>query len=157
MEIRENLGFQSSSDPGKYLRIPIFHNRVNKHSFQFIIDKVNQRLSAWKARTLSLAGKLTLTKSVLQALPTYTIQYCMIPKGVCADIDKICRGFIWGFANLRGREAWAYPLYMRYLNTTFMMKASCNLCSLPTTLWKTIIKAKYNTGHSDFSKVDPKK
>lgn len=73
--------------------------RVNKNTFNFVINKVNQRLSSWKARTLSLVGRVTLTKFVLQALPTYVIQYCIIPKGVCDDIDKICRSFIWGEEN----------------------------------------------------------
>lgn len=64
--------------------------------FQFVIDQVTQRLSTWKAKNLSIAGRLTLTKLDPQALPTYFMQSCIIPKGVCDEIDKLCRGFIWG-------------------------------------------------------------
>lgn len=53
---------------------------------------MNQRFSAWKDKTLSLEGRVTLTKSVLQALPTYGMQSCIVPKGVCDDIDTIYMG-----------------------------------------------------------------
>lgn len=65
--------FQVTNDLGKYLGVPILHNRVNRRSFQFILDKVDQRLSNWKVKTLSFAGRLTLTKSVLQSLPSYAM------------------------------------------------------------------------------------
>lgn len=81
---------------GKYLGVPIFHKRVTKSTFQFIINKVDQRLSAWKTCHLSYAGRVTLVKSVLQAMPSYVMQFTCIPRAVCDEIDKRCRSFIWG-------------------------------------------------------------
>lgn len=46
---------------------------------------------------------------------------------------------------------------MRDHNTTFMLKASWNLCSPPNSLWRTLIRTKYNTGNDSFPKIDPKK
>lgn len=71
--INEMVGFQMTDDLGKYLGVPILHKRVNCRSFQFILNKVDQRLSTWKAKTLSFVGRITLTQSVLQALPTYVM------------------------------------------------------------------------------------
>jgi len=84
-ELSESSGIQVTEDLGKYLGVPILHKKVTQHTYQFavVLDKVNQRLSSWKCKTLSFAGHVTLTKSVLQALPSY-------------DIDQICRKFIWG-------------------------------------------------------------
>lgn len=59
-----------TNDLEKYLGVPILHEKVNRRSFQFILDKVDQRLSNWKVKTLSFAGRLTLTKSVVQAYPS---------------------------------------------------------------------------------------
>lgn len=57
--------FQVTYDLGKYLGVPLLHSRVNRSSFQYILDKVDQRLSNWKMKMLSFAGRLTLTKLVL--------------------------------------------------------------------------------------------
>lgn len=84
---------------GKYLGVPILHEKVNRRSFKFILDKVDKRLSSWKAKTLSFAGRLTLTKSVIQAMPTYVMQSSLLPKFVCDEVDKRCRRFLWGDAN----------------------------------------------------------
>ena len=37
-----------------------------------------------------------VTKSVLQALPSYVMQSMFHPKSICEYIDKACRNFIWG-------------------------------------------------------------
>lgn len=60
---------------------------------------LTKHLSSWKAQTLSLAGRVTLAKSVIQALPIYVMQSCLLPKGVCDDLDKICCSFVWGKDN----------------------------------------------------------
>lgn len=90
------LGFQVTDDLGKYLGVPIIHDRVSRRSFQFIMEKVDKRLSNWKANTLSFAGRLTLTKTIIQALPTYVMQSALIPKHLCDEIDKRCRRFLGG-------------------------------------------------------------
>lgn len=92
-------GFQMTNNLGKYLGVPILHEKVNRRSFKFILDKVDKRLSSWKAKTLSFAGRLTLTKSVIQAMPTYVMQSSLLPKFVCDEVDKRCRRFLWGDAN----------------------------------------------------------
>lgn len=171
VDIREKLGFQSTTDLGKYLGIPVLHKRMNKNTFQFTIDKVNSRLSTWKAQTLSFAGRVTLTKSVLQALPSYVMQSSIIPKGVCDDIDKIFRGFVWGEENgqrrlhllswdkiwLPKKEGGLRLRTMRDLNTTFMLKACWNLCTPIDHLWKSAVRDKYGVGHDGFPKFDSRK
>lgn len=81
-DVSDYLEFQRTEDLGKYLGLPIFHKSPNKQTFQFVLEKVNQRLSQWKARNLSLAGRVTLTKSVLQALPLYVMQTSLLPKSI---------------------------------------------------------------------------
>jgi len=45
---------------------------------------------------LSLTGRVTQDKYVLQAIPSYVMQTSMIPKGLCDVIDHKYKGFIWG-------------------------------------------------------------
>nr|KYP54028.1 Retrovirus-related Pol polyprotein LINE-1 [Cajanus cajan] len=95
-EISSVFGFQRTNDLGKYLGIPTHHSRVNRVTYQGIIDKINSRLSGWKEKNLSFTGRLTLTKSVLQALPSYTMQMVHLPRALCDEVDKICKRFLWG-------------------------------------------------------------
>lgn len=46
---------------------------------------------------------------------------------------------------------------MRDLNSTFMMKAIWNSCSPPNALWKSFIRAKYNTRSDIFPRMDTTK
>lgn len=43
-----------------------------------------------------MAGKATLAKVVLNAIPLYTMQATALPKGICQEIEKCTRRFIWG-------------------------------------------------------------
>jgi hypothetical protein len=92
-------GFGLSSDFGKYLGVPIIHARKKNSLYEYIIDKVRKRLSSWKAKNLTFAGRITLTQSVLAALPTYVMQTTLLPQGVCNKIEKLMRNFIWGSAD----------------------------------------------------------
>nr|GEW22148.1 RNA-directed DNA polymerase, eukaryota [Tanacetum cinerariifolium] len=51
--------------------VKIGDNMSRINSWREVILKVVSKLSKWKAKTLSVGGKLTLIKSVLGAIPTY--------------------------------------------------------------------------------------
>lgn len=77
--IGNTLGFQLTDDLGKYLGVPLFHSRVTKSTFQFVVDKVQKKLNSYDAKLLSLAGRVTLVKSTLLAISGYFMQLAMIP------------------------------------------------------------------------------
>jgi len=80
---------------GKYLGFPLLKGRVHNRDFSHIIDIVNSKLARWKTKLPNKAGMLTLAKSVLSAIPTYTMQNLWILKGICNRIDVAVRNFIW--------------------------------------------------------------
>jgi len=57
---------------------------------------MHKMLIAWKARTLSIVGRLTLIKSILSALPIHTMQSKFILRVLCDKIDQISRNVLWG-------------------------------------------------------------
>lgn len=95
-ELSDFLGFRRTSNLGKYLGMPIHHERVSKSTYQYILDKMDTRLSSWKANTLSLAARHTLVSSVVSAMPSYAMQSTLLPATICEEIDKRCRSFLWG-------------------------------------------------------------
>ncbi|GJW26436.1 zinc finger, CCHC-type containing protein [Tanacetum coccineum] len=62
------LCFQPSSFPFVYLGLPIGANMNKTCNWKPVIEKFRKRLTAWKARSLSYGGRLTLSKWVLGAL-----------------------------------------------------------------------------------------
>lgn len=94
--ISEKLGINQTHNLGMYLGVPLLHSRMTKDNFQFLIYKVKKKLSSWKVKTLSFAGRVSLTQSCLFSLPTYVMQTTPIPLGICKEIEKLCRNFIWG-------------------------------------------------------------
>jgi len=63
--ITEWIGFNKSSLTFTYLGVPIFKGKPNRSHLQPIADKIKSKLSAWKASLLSIAGRVTLVKSVI--------------------------------------------------------------------------------------------
>ncbi|GJX60026.1 hypothetical protein Tco_0291416 [Tanacetum coccineum] len=89
------LNFQPSSLPCMYLGLPIGANMNRRMNWKPIIDKFHNRLSSWKAKTLSYGGRLTLIKSVLGALGTYYFSIFKAPKYVIDYMEKLRRNFFW--------------------------------------------------------------
>lgn len=79
--------------------VPVLHDRVTYSTFWFVVDKVRRKLHNWEAKKLSTTGGISLAQSVLLAIPNFFLQTMMIPKEVCAEIEKIVRQFIWSRGN----------------------------------------------------------
>lgn len=93
-QIRNVMRYKQTEDLMSYLRVPLFHFRVKKSTFQFLVDKIQQRLSGLDANLLSLAMRVTLAKSVLLTTSKYFMQAAMIPIGVCEKIEQVIRRFV---------------------------------------------------------------
>ncbi|KAA3469259.1 LINE-1 reverse transcriptase isogeny [Gossypium australe] len=156
-QISHLFGYQKVFTLGSYLGVLLLHDRITKSTLNFVIDKVRSKLQNWDARQLSLAGCITLAQSVLLAIPSYFMQSLAIPKGVCEEIEKIARQFIWGGSagNLKlaliGWESICQPrtcggLGLRHLqdhNNSFLMKIGFNLVSRKDALWVKVLRSKY--------------
>ncbi|XP_022031070.1 uncharacterized protein LOC110932014 [Helianthus annuus] len=84
------------SFPFVYLGLP---NRANLKRVKFwepVVRKFQKKLSSWKAKTLSFAGRVTLAKAVLGSLPSYFLGVFRAPKSVLNTLKGLRRSFIWG-------------------------------------------------------------
>ena len=92
--IGSTLGFSATNELGDYLGMPLIHSRVNKDTYQSILDKIDKWLTGWNTAHLSFAGRVTLGQSVLQAMHVYTMQTTFLSSPVRHKIDKSCQRFI---------------------------------------------------------------
>jgi hypothetical protein len=60
--------------------------RSRYNSFRSIKDRVWNRLSDWKVKFLSQAGKEILIKAVVQAIPTYCMSVFLLPNTLCKEL-----------------------------------------------------------------------
>ncbi|XP_028122593.1 uncharacterized protein LOC114319737 [Camellia sinensis] len=76
--------------------LPLGANPRRKSTWDPVVAKFQKKLSSWKRRLLSYAGRLTLIKSALYNLPIYFLSIFKMPKGVVKAISKIQANFLWG-------------------------------------------------------------
>ena len=92
--IKHALGVQEIMHYEKYLGLPSLVGKGKKASFNYIKERVWQKLQSWEGKLLlSQARREVLIKSIIQALPTYTMGCFKIPLGLCHDIESLIKKF----------------------------------------------------------------
>eukprot|EP00253_Pinus_taeda_P017934 PITA_17934 len=88
------LGFQRDSLPTKYLGVPLRATPMHKSIWEPVLNKLQDRVKEWILKVLNLAGRLVLTKSVLQSIPIFMLSALLAPKGVLEQFRNIQRDFL---------------------------------------------------------------
>ncbi|CAA7017848.1 unnamed protein product [Microthlaspi erraticum] len=89
-------GIQQTCDLDRYIGMPVFQKRLNKETFGDVVARVSARMAGWKGRVLSMAGRLTLTKAVLSAIPIHSMSTIVLPNTTLDKLDQLSRSFLWG-------------------------------------------------------------
>jgi hypothetical protein len=59
-------------------------------------DRVWKQIQGWLELLLSMGGKEVFIKSVMQAIPTFSMSCFKLPRGLCLHINSLIRNFWWG-------------------------------------------------------------
>ena len=90
--LRQNIankcGFTTTLNLGMHLEIPLVNKRINKNTFSYIVKRVEDKLSSWRANCLSMARRVVLAKSIIASLPVYAMQVNFIPIVTLHKIEK---------------------------------------------------------------------
>lgn len=138
--------------------MPLLHSRVTRDTYGYLIEKIQRKLAGWKAHSLSLAGRVTLAKSVLSSIPYYAMQSTSLPQSCLKAIEKLTRRFIWGNDGATRKislvkwEEVCQPLSrggcgmkrMEDQNNAFLAKLAFQLVNQPSKLWVHVLRSKYN-------------
>lgn len=60
-----------------------------------VICKLKSKIASWGGHWLTKAGKLTLIKFVLSALPIYQASFLLAPKSITDQVSKLICDFLW--------------------------------------------------------------
>ena len=83
----ELFGCAQSQFPIMYLGIPSHYRRLLNAEWKHVEERLQERLSSWKGKLLSLGGRLVLIKSVLSDMVLYMISFFQLPKVVLRKLD----------------------------------------------------------------------
>jgi hypothetical protein len=100
------IGISCEALSERYLGLPTVVGRSKDGAFKHIPDRSWSKVHGWKGQRLSMEGKETLIKSVLQAVPTYPMGCFMLSKKMCSRLTSIASGFWWGSNEGKRKVPW---------------------------------------------------
>ncbi|XP_060959161.1 uncharacterized protein LOC115699843 [Cannabis sativa] len=141
----------------KYLGLPQCLSRAKYQSFTFLKDKVSSIIHSWHHKWFSKAGKETLIKAVLQAIPSYAMSCFRIPTRICREIESLISKFWWGSSPEVRKVHWKNwrmvcqskfvgGLGFRSLihfNQAMLAKQAWRVFKCPDSLLSLVLKARY--------------
>jgi hypothetical protein len=105
-EILSLSGLMETHRIDTYLGLPSFVGKSKAQSFGFIKDRVTKKISNWKVKFLSQAGKEVLLKAVIQAIPTYSMCVFQLPIALCKEINCLMQNFWWNHMSQNAKIHW---------------------------------------------------
>ncbi|KAJ4754791.1 RNA-directed DNA polymerase (reverse transcriptase)-related family protein [Rhynchospora pubera] len=80
----------------KYLGVLLSRTKSAKKNALMLMEKLKLKLTGWKTKMLSHAGRLVLLKSVLMSLPVYYMSVEVLPKCIIKQMESLIAKFFWG-------------------------------------------------------------
>ncbi|CAN1817498.1 Putative ribonuclease H protein At1g65750 [Linum perenne] len=154
-EITDHIGCTTAKS--NYLGIPTEWGNARKETFNFLLERMTKVAQTWKATTLSAAGKETLIKAVIQAIPSYVMSLFLLPKHITNKMNSKLRNFFWsGDLNKRSLH-WKHGDILcspkdqgglgfrdfETFNLALLAKQAWRLTTLTQPLWVRLLKSRY--------------
>ena len=122
-----------------------------------IVDRIRQKAFRWSTKFLTTAGKMIMLKSILAAMPTYTMSCFKLPCSLYKRIQSALTRFWWDFSMDKKKMCWISWenltrakgegglgfTDLQTFNDALLAKLSWRLLSKPTCLLARILLGKY--------------
>ncbi|XP_013614191.1 PREDICTED: uncharacterized protein LOC106320384 [Brassica oleracea var. oleracea] len=167
--IRDQLQILNEGGLGKYLGLPEHFGRKKRDVFASLVNRIRQRSHSWTTRFLTGAGKLILLKSVLAAMPIYSMSCFKLALLLCKQIQSVLTRFWWDISPEVRKMCWvswqkltkpksAGGLGFREIeqfNDAMLAKLSWRIMKNPTSLLAKTLTGKYCVHESFLEAQDP--
>uniref|UniRef100_A0A8R7V269 Reverse transcriptase domain-containing protein n=1 Tax=Triticum urartu TaxID=4572 RepID=A0A8R7V269_TRIUA len=156
-EVKNILLVETSTFESKYLGLPTPEGRMKDENFQPIMERFMKRCSNQNGRHMSFAAKEVYVKSIVQALPTFTMGVFKMSVGFCEKYERLIREFWWGEEEGQRKVHWmswdkmTKPKRgggigfrdMHLFNQALLAKQGWRLIQNPDSLCARVLKSKY--------------
>ncbi|CAN1830601.1 LINE-1 retrotransposable element ORF2 protein [Linum perenne] len=154
-EILRSMGCQIGNS--KYLGVPTEWGRSRKETFGFLAQRMEKVSQSWKSSLLSHAGKETMIKAVIQAIPAYIMSLFLLPKTITNKMNSMLRNFFWSGSTTKRTIHWSHVdtlctpkgeggLGFRDFadfNIALIAKQAWRLMTTPDSTWAQLLKSRY--------------
>ncbi|KAK1549712.1 hypothetical protein Q3G72_006607 [Acer saccharum] len=89
------VGMQIGQLPFSYLGVPLFRGKPRKAVLRPIADKILSKFAKWKGKSLYLAGRATLIRSVITGSFVHSFMIYKWPSSLLSLINRKLRNFLW--------------------------------------------------------------
>ena len=151
------LGIPRESHNERYLGLPVHLGASKSKEFEYLKERIWQRIQGWKERLLSKAGKEIMIKAVAQAIPTYAMSCFDLTKTLCEDISAMICRYWWSQTDEKNKCHWiGWDKMTRskqdggmgfrdlhIFNLAMLARQSWRLLQNPDSLCCTVLKALY--------------
>ena len=141
----------------KYLGLAPIIGIGKKQAFAEIKLRIQSKLSRWKTKLLSQAGREVLIKSLAQAIPVYAMNCFLLPASFCDEVNSMTGQFWWGQKNEEKKMHWLSWKHMcsakkdgglgfpdlKSFNLALLAKLAWRLMQCQDSLIFKVYKAKY--------------
>ncbi|KAJ0548751.1 putative RNA-directed DNA polymerase [Helianthus annuus] len=93
------MPFEEGVLPVRYLGVPLVSTRLKYKDCKRLIESMESRITDWKAKCLSFAGRVQLIRSVLASMHIYWASVFILPKRVIEELEEKMRCFLWSQGN----------------------------------------------------------
>ncbi|XP_076929461.1 uncharacterized protein LOC143593863 [Bidens hawaiensis] len=97
------MGCKPDVLPCSYLGLTIGANMNRISNWNSVLEAFDKRLSLWKAPVLSVGGRLTLLKAVMETLPTYFFSLFKAPYNIIDQLEAKRGNFFWVVTKIKGK------------------------------------------------------
>jgi hypothetical protein len=158
--LKNIIGISCEALSEKYLGLPTAVGRSKDGAFKHIPERSRGKVHGWKGQGLSMEGKETLIKSVLQAVSTYPMGCFRLSDRMCNSLTLIALGFWWGSAEGRRKVPWiswdrmckpknrgcmGFRSYFAF-NQALLAKQAWRIITAPLSLCSRVLRARYFKG-----------
>ncbi|CAL1405408.1 unnamed protein product [Linum trigynum] len=167
----ERAGITLTNDLGRYLGLKTINGRITKGRYQELILRIQQKLATWKTNHLSVAGRITLVKSITSSMAIYPMFTERLPTAICNSLDRINRQFVWGEEDGKSKfhpVAWEQMTKPRQqggvgirptklANQAMLAKGAWKLATGNQALWARVMRSKYGRNRQGLSILQKRK
>ncbi|XP_021751006.1 uncharacterized protein LOC110716668 [Chenopodium quinoa] len=95
VSLKRILSMSDITNVGVHLGAPIDIQGKKKLSFQYLVDKVTEKIVSWASLRLSQAAKLILINTVLVSISAHVMKCLKLPQSIVNKIDSVITKFWW--------------------------------------------------------------
>ncbi|KAL5541281.1 hypothetical protein UlMin_042503 [Ulmus minor] len=158
----DTLGVAQVKCHEHYLGLPCFSGKNKSKLFASIKDRVWNKLCGWKSKLLSAGGREILTKAIIQAIPTYSMNMFQIPISLIKELHRLCARFWWGGDITKQKMHWCTWEQLcvhkknggmgfrdlRLFNKAILAKQAWRIHTQPSSLVARVLRGFYFTSSS---------